>query len=108
LTLLVYAVLFCLPMRGSQLRVYSHINADQRFTMTLAQMSQPISELLEAGGLWQLEGQGAGLEHGHYMILRLARDMKALHGISLLGFFDPCREARLRDRPRQWNPAPYS
>jgi hypothetical protein len=75
--------------------------------MTLAQVSQAISEIFESGGLWQFERQCAGLEHGHHVILRRALDTKALHGTSFLGLFDPCREARLRGRirhrPRQWN-----
>jgi hypothetical protein len=55
--------------------------------MTLTQVSQAISEILESGGLRQLEGECAGLEHGHHVILRRALDTMALHGISLLAFF---------------------
>ena len=51
--------------------------------MALAQVSEAIGEIFESGCLRQFEGQCAGLEYGHQVILRWALDTKVLHAIPL-------------------------
>jgi hypothetical protein len=55
---------------SSHLRVHSHIDANQGSAMTLAQVSQAISEIFKNGGLWQFARQCAGLEHGQDRALK--------------------------------------
>jgi hypothetical protein len=74
------------------LQAYSYIDADQRSIMPLAQVSQAAGEVFERGGPRQFKDSCAGFEHGHHAILRRVLDLRILHGISFLGFVDPCRK----------------
>ena len=70
---------------GTESRINSHIDTDERPTMPLGQVSKASGEILERGGRRQFEGECAGFEHGHNLIVRRAIGTKALHGISLCG-----------------------
>jgi hypothetical protein len=66
----------------ARLRAHSHIDAEQRSSVPLAQKGQATGEFFESGGTWQFEGERARLEYGHHVILRWALDTKALHDVS--------------------------